>query len=215
MNVHGIQEICVGYLWVILALTVHEWGHAYAADRFGDSTPRIEGRLTLNPLAHVSIIGTVLAPLVILFLSPKFIIMGWGRPVAINVNNFKYRKLGDFFCSMAGPSMNFLFGILIFLLGFAIEKYAGSFSFRHLCVVGSFVNVSLGIFNLLPIPPLDGAHVLKIIAGMKEETFAALSTAGGFLLIILINLRIFRYCFSQACNFIFRQLSLVCESFFS
>ncbi|MDR1435264.1 MAG: site-2 protease family protein [Puniceicoccales bacterium] len=205
MSIRSVQEICVGYLWIILALTVHEWGHAYVADRFGDATPRIEGRLTLNPLAHISIIGTVIVPLAILFLSPKFIIMGWGLPVAINANNFKYRKLGDFFCSMAGPFMNFLLGMLILLLGFAIRKYVGSTSFWHLCVRGSLINISLGIFNLLPIPPLDGAHVLKIIAGMKEEIFAALSTLGNFLLIVLINFQIFRYCFARVCNFIFAQ----------
>ncbi|MDR0740806.1 MAG: site-2 protease family protein [Puniceicoccales bacterium] len=200
MEVQDLKAFFVCYLWFLLAITIHEWGHAWIASRLGDDTPRIEGRVTLNPLAHISFWGTFVIPLV-MFLSPsKIALLGWGRPVTINSDNFKYKKLGDVLCSLAGPLLNFILGLCVLLLGFAVKDKHQSLS--HLCLIGTKINVSLGLFNLIPIPPLDGAHILKIIIMMKEGMFVLFSEVGSFLLLILINVPLFKHYFSEASHFL-------------
>ncbi|MDR1366532.1 MAG: site-2 protease family protein [Puniceicoccales bacterium] len=197
MSIQDLERVFIYYLWFLLALTIHEWGHAWIAGRLGDDTPRIEGRVTLNPLAHISFLGTVIIPLFILLCSPGFVIVGWGKPVVINSNNFKYRRLGDMLCSFMGPFLNLVFSFLVLLLGtLVLEKNNSSLS--HLCSIGATINVSFGLFNLIPIPPLDGANVLKSIVGMKEATFIACSQWGFIILLLLINSPIFAHYFSEA-----------------
>jgi Zn-dependent protease len=205
MDVHALQIGLIHYLWFLLALTVHEWGHAYTAYHLGDNTPSIKERMTLNPLAHMSLIGTVLIPLAIIFFRPKISVLGWGLPVIINVNNFKHPKIGDIICSLAGVFMNFSIGLLAVLLRFAFEKYNASM--WDLLLIGASVNISLGLLNLIPIPPLDGSHLLKIVTKMREETYMALSQIGIFVLLILINLPIFNYYFSIMHHFIMHRFS--------
>jgi Zn-dependent protease len=200
MEVQDLKGFFVCYLWFLLAITIHEWGHAWVASRLGDDTPRIEGRVTLNPLAHISFLGTFVIPLIMFLFPSKIALLGWGRPVTINSDNFRYKKLGDVLCSLAGPFLNFVLGLLVLLLGFAIKDKHPSLG--HLCVIGTGVNISFGLFNLMPIPPLDGAHILKIIIRMKEETFALFSEIGSFLLLIFINLPIFDHYFSEASHFL-------------
>ncbi|MDR1906836.1 MAG: site-2 protease family protein [Puniceicoccales bacterium] len=213
MRVQVLQGIFIHYLWFLLALTVHEWGHAWVADRLGDATPRLTGRVTLNPLAHVSFLGTIIIPLAVFLFSPGFALIGWGCPVVINSDNFKHKKWGDILCSLAGPLLNLILGLLVLLLGFAIENSNRSLS--HLCVVGAMVNVSLGLFNLIPIPPLDGAHVLKAVVGIRKEIFVEFSKKGGFVLLILINLSIFRYYFTMANRFLFDLYWQFCKFLFA
>ncbi|MDR3317566.1 MAG: site-2 protease family protein [Puniceicoccales bacterium] len=193
MDRHILQIAFIYYLWFLLGITIHEWGHAWSAHRLGDHTPETEGRLTLNPLAHISFIGTILVPLIVICFSPGFKIIGWGRPVNINVDNFRNRRLGDIICSLTGPLCNFILALLVMLIGFAIGRHNPSL--EKLCIVGASVNVSLGLFNLIPIPPLDGSHILKIILGMREETYVIFSQVGIFILIIFINLLFFNHCF--------------------
>lgn len=147
---------------VLIAITFHEFAHAYVATKLGDDTPSLEGRLNLNPLSHIDPIGFVLL---------LFVGFGWGKPVAINPRNFtrKYsQEAGEAIVSAAGPIMNFILAIVLMVIYCALYKFAGSFVLSgvggiitvmiHYAII---MNLGLGIFNLIPLPPLDGSKVLR------------------------------------------------------
>jgi len=127
---------------LIVAITVHEFSHAWAADRLGDPTPRSRGRLTLNPLAHLDPIGTIM-----LFIAH----FGWGKPVPIDPFNLRHPKRDYLYIALAGPASNILLAILVTL----VAKLFFIPLFYYLIVI----NISLAIFNLLPFHPLDGSHI--------------------------------------------------------
>lgn len=139
---------------LIIAMVIHEYAHARVAVAMGDFTPRLAGRLTLNPAKHIDPIG-----LVCLFL----VHFGWAKPVMINPNNFKDPKWGDIKVSVAGPLANFVTAFLASLIFAALVSNFGQpsqgmvYVFSYLIII----NINFGIFNLLPIPPLDGSHILK------------------------------------------------------
>lgn len=184
------------FLILIGSLSVHEWAHAFAADRLGDPTPRSQGRLTLNPLSHIDFLGTVIIPLTMILLAPGFAILGWGRPVMIDARNFKRPVFGDIVTALAGPFSNILLAALVAVVfgawaGFShdvqmSEKVAG----LGLNII--YLNGILAVFNLLPVPPLDGSHVLKHVLRMSELTFLRYAQWGTLILIVLINLRPFQ-----------------------
>ena len=163
----GRQEI-LGILLtlpgVLLAMTVHEYSHAKMADHFGDTTARRQGRLTLNPLAHIDPIGIILL---------IFAHIGWGKPVEVNYNNLttnKSRGYCEAMISLAGPLSNFILAIILTLIYYALGIFAipfistsiGSILFT---IIGSAitVNIGLGVFNLIPLPPLDGEKIFRNI----------------------------------------------------
>lgn len=146
---------------VLLAITFHEFAHAYIATKLGDDTPINQGRLNLNPFSHIDPIGFVLL---------LFVGFGWGKPVAINPRNFnrKYSQTaGEAIVAVAGPAMNFILAIVFTLIYCALYKFAYGFI---ITTVGSILfsmiqyaivmNIGLGIFNLIPLPPLDGSKIL-------------------------------------------------------
>lgn len=146
---------------VIIAICFHEYAHAYAADKLGDDTPRMQGRLTLNPLKHLDPIGFVL----LLFAG-----FGWGKPVEINPRNFNRdisMDKGEMIVSFAGPLMNFILAIIsAFILGassaYAAEFLIGTTTGQIIFVLLQelvIINIGLGIFNLIPLPPLDGSKI--------------------------------------------------------
>jgi len=130
---------------LIIALTVHEWAHARVADHFGDPTPRMEGRVTLNPLAHLEPLG------VLFFILAGF---GWGKPVMINPNNFSSR-LHELWVALAGPASNIVLAFLGLLLLQVIPE-----ANQAALIIWVSINISLAAFNLIPIPPLDGSYVV-------------------------------------------------------
>ncbi len=177
----------------ISALSVHEWAHAFTAKRFGDRTAELQGRLTLNPIAHIDPVGTIALPLVGGILGLPLI--GWAKPVPINPRNFKGSfKYANMCVAFAGPLVNIimcLVSAIIFVcyLRFGTEVIPeGSFFHPLTKLVGDFgmINAILAIFNLLPIPPLDGAAVmggmLPAAWGEKYEEFVA---PYGFIILIL------------------------------
>lgn len=148
---------------VLIAITFHEFAHGFAADKLGDDTPRRQGRLNLNPLSHLDPVGTVML---------IFAGFGWGKPVEINSRNFNRNvkmSVGEAIVAAAGPLMNFILAIVFGIIYAVVWKFTPSFIATH---VGSIVvillrscilvNIGLGIFNLIPLPPLDGS---KIIGG--------------------------------------------------
>ncbi|MDR0417873.1 MAG: site-2 protease family protein [Puniceicoccales bacterium] len=210
MSIRNLEEAFICYLWFLLALAIHEWGHAWIAERLGDDRPRIDGRVTLNPLAHISLVGTVIIPLLGFLCSPDFAMIGWGRPVVVNSDNFKNKRLGDILCTFAGPFLNLVFSFLVSLLSFFLFK-KGNQSLSYLCSIGVMTNASLGLFNLIPIPPLDGANILKSIIGMKETTFIVFSKWGFIILLFLINSSVFTHYFSEANYFLLNFYWKLCH----
>lgn len=145
----------------ILSLAIHEFAHAASAYKLGDSTAKNLGRLTLNPVKHLDIIGSVVMPLMA-FANGGFLI-GWAKPVPVDMRNFKYPLMDDAIVSFMGPFSNFLlalaFIVTIYLFSPDFVIY-GETTFYGVMVMAAYLNVFLFIFNLLPIPPLDGSFIL-------------------------------------------------------
>lgn len=143
------------YLVIVFSAVFHEYAHAWVANYLGDSTAKYAGRLTLNPLKHVDLIGTVILPLMLLFFAGGFI--GWAKPVPYNPYNLKDQKYGTAKVAMAGPAANLLIA-LVFGLFIRFAPLAGSLHIAFSWIL--FVNIFLALFNLIPIPPLDGSKLL-------------------------------------------------------
>jgi Zn-dependent protease len=144
----------------LISLSVHEFAHALSASKFGDDTAKCLGRLTLNPFKHADLIGTYLMPLV--SLTTGIALIGWAKPVPVNMSKFKNPLRDDAIVSFAGPFSNFILSFLFFILFLIFARFvSGDKHFiLNLCWYGVFLNVFLFFFNLLPIPPLDGSHIL-------------------------------------------------------
>ena len=149
-----LQEMLLGIPGLVIAMTFHEYAHARAAVSLGDFTPRLMGRLTLNPTAHIDPIG-----LLMLFL----VRFGWAKPVMINPSNFRQPKRDDILVSHAGPMMNLFLGFVAFYVMLLINAHRLDVSqITYTIIQMIFVyNVNFAIFNMLPIPPLDGSHILR------------------------------------------------------
>jgi Zn-dependent protease len=143
---------------LLLAITVHEFSHAWVANYLGDSTPKRAGRVTLNPLAHLDPLGTIMLLLV------RF---GWGKPVPINPNNFKNPRLGSALTAVAGPVSNFLLASLLAFI-YTVAGLSGS-TFGTFIVLTIYMNLVLMVFNLLPIPPLDGSKFFALFFPALES----------------------------------------------
>jgi Zn-dependent protease len=158
------------YLVLLIGLSVHEWAHGYVADKRRDPTPAVFGRLTLNPLAHIDPIGTVAIPLLMILLMPSFVIFGWAKAVPINPKHFRHRRYCELIVSLAGPFSNLILAIFLAIIGACLAKNFGG-NVGSLFATATWLNYTLFIFNLIPIPPLDGARSLKVLLEISEELF--------------------------------------------
>lgn len=170
MGVGGWISLLLTLPAVIMAITFHEYAHAYAADRLGDTTPRAQGRLTLNPTSHLDFFGFILM---------MFTHIGWGKPVQINPNNFTSNKSRGFcetMVSLAGPLMNFVLAIIATVIFYALNIWATAFLRTNVgYIIEMFlqvlimVNIGLGTFNLIPLPPLDGEKIFRHLLPYKVQ----------------------------------------------
>jgi Zn-dependent protease len=176
---------------VLLAITVHEFSHGYVAYKLGDPTAKMMGRLTLNPLAHIELFGTVILPIMLVLIKSPFMI-AWAKPVPINPMNFKrpYRDMA--LSSLAGPASNFVMCIIFLLLYKAAVQPDASILgnnqelFAKMSRAGFYINFALFAFNLLPIPPLDGSKVLMGFLPAEFRRMIEKIEPYGFMIIMLL-----------------------------
>jgi Zn-dependent protease len=201
-----------GIAVLIFSVIIHEVAHGWAANSLGDPTAKHAGRLTLNPIRHIDPIGTLLIPGILIFSGSSFL-FGWAKPVPYNPYNLRNQRWGEAFVAIAGVGTNFLLAILFAL----ITRYAngiGAETFADLASVIVLVNLSLGIFNLIPIPPFDGYTFLRSILPARRATafreFEERVAGGGFLTLIVFFF-VFSYFlarpFSALVLYIFRALT--------
>ena len=170
---------------MLISLTLHEWGHAYAAYRCGDPTARNLGRMTLNPIAHIDPIG---------FLSLLLLGFGWAKPVPVNSRNFKNYKVGEAVVSLAGVTMNFLLVLLASVVLIVVYRYSpagrSNTALNSILLYMLSLNVTLMVFNLIPIYPLDGYHIIELLFArvLPTKVFVFLHRYGNWLLIALLVL---------------------------
>ncbi len=188
---------------LVLSVIIHEVSHGWVAYSLGDITAKREGRLTLNPLKHLDPLGSILIPLFLVLSNSPFIV-GWAKPVPVNPYNFRDQKWGELKVSLAGPASN-LFVALIFGLLLRIPQLPSSFI--DFFAIISIYNLVLAIFNLIPIPPLDGSWILFSFIPDKYSSFKNfLGQYGIFFLIFLLFFSGLNWVFSLA-SYIFGLLS--------
>jgi Zn-dependent protease len=174
-------------LSLLVAITVHEFAHALAADKLGDPTPRLQGRLTLNPIAHLDPFGTFL-PLFLILMGSRFI-FGWGKPVQFDPFNLENPRRDAAIISLAGPLSNItLASLLSIVLRFSIIPFSPLAPLINLIPSLIIINVILAVFNLIPIHPLDGGKILVGLLPPKEarEVDIFMQRYGMFLLLLVI-----------------------------
>ncbi len=184
-----IQRIVVWILPVIFAITVHEVAHGWVAKIKGDKTASMLGRLTLNPVKHVDIVGTIIIPGLLLISGTGFI-FGWAKPVPVDPRNFKNPKKDMALVALAGPVANILMAIawaLIARLGVTVEIEAISLPLIYTGIAGISINLVLAIINLIPIPPLDGSRIVSgVLPNKLAWQYNKLERYGFIALLILL-----------------------------
>ena len=176
-----LLQIVAGLPGLVIAMVVHEYAHALVAVKMGDPTPRFAGRLSLNPMNHIDPIG-----LLCMFL----VHFGWAKPVSINPYNFRNPRMGDILVSLAGPFANFVTAFIAMAMLFALFAGTNGAMSNGAQQVFSLIilyNINFGIFNLIPVPPLDGSHVLKeLLPGELAYKLAGLERYSFLILLVFL-----------------------------
>ncbi len=182
---HMIQTIVTYALPVLFAITVHEAAHGYAARHFGDNTAYMLGRITLNPLKHIDPMGTILMPLLLYFATSGTFLFGYAKPVPVRFGNLRNPKRDMIWVALAGPGANFiqafLWGALLFVLrgGGVTEPF-----FIKMAQGGVLVNVVMFVFNLFPLPPLDGGRILVGLLPYRQAVLVSRVEPWGFFIVM-------------------------------
>lgn len=189
--------VYIGGLW--LSICVHEWGHAYVADRLGDPLPRAQGRVTLNPLAHMDPLGTVLLPIVAFIMSatnPEIgsRILGWGKPVQVSLSARSLTRrwpvrVSHMMISAAGPAMNMVFAMFISALYVGLVKVGSEGALKAATIAQGLIGMNFGLafFNLLPLPPLDGGSLaINLLPRKLGSVGEAIERYGSIVLFMLL-----------------------------
>ncbi len=229
-----MRDIDIGFviIWFVVflfSLSFHEASHAWTSEKFGDDTGRHQGRITLNPIAHIDPIGTILFPLIMMFTSVP--LLGWAKPVQTNPLLWRDKTRANISVSAAGPISNFILMTLTFIV-MKVLILAGVLTFNRQYriypydVIGAsagqpafvqplalflgvmlMLNLALGIFNLIPIPPLDGSHVFEeLLPYQMQQAYAQIRPYGFLLLIGLIYIGALGYIFQPISIFILKLL---------
>ncbi|MEN3038853.1 MAG: site-2 protease family protein [Candidatus Kryptonium sp.] len=189
---------------LLFSVVVHEVMHGYVALKCGDPTAKYAGRLTLNPIPHIDLFGSILVPLFSLLIAGR-VFIAWAKPVPVNPLNFRNYKKDSILVSAVGPISNLFLALccaFVVILLLKLERFFGSFnsefiSFAYEFLVkmfygGIYLNIVLGVFNLIPVPPLDGSHVLaSILPDRIGESYRQIGFLGIFIVIFLMRVPVF------------------------
>ena len=203
LTFESIRTIILQVIAIFLVIVLHEVAHGYVAYRLGDPTAKQQGRLTLNPLAHVDPVGTILIPIALIVLGlPAF---GWAKPVPVNPRHFRNPLRGMMFVALAGPTTNFILagvgiGIVRLLVNLVpmpllMESTAGALLVQSLLlfmVMFGIYNVVIGVYNLIPVPPLDGSRILLYFLPARAKQVWIRLERYGLILILLVFLLVGR-----------------------
>lgn len=184
-----IISFAISFALLLIAMTVHEFAHGAVAYKLGDSTARLSGRLTLNPLAHIDPFWTILLPLVLFLSTAGHFVFGAAKPVPVNYWSLKNPKRDMVWIGLAGPFANFILAFIIAgILRFIPTQGVSAYLFFNLLTI----NVVLAIFNLIPIPPLDGSKILTgLLPADLSEQYVKLERYGFIILFVFIWLGLF------------------------
>ncbi len=188
MELSPIQYFTISIIPVLLAITVHEAAHGYAAKHFGDKTAYFLGRITLNPIKHIDPVGTVVIPGMLLLLSAPFL-FGWAKPVPVNFSNLNNPKKDMMWVALAGPASNLVMAIIWAIILGLFKSSGASYALFiiGMAQVGIMINLVLMLLNLLPIPPLDGGRMaVSLLPSPWSYKLASIERYGMFILIFLI-----------------------------
>jgi Zn-dependent protease len=184
---HLIQTVLIYALPVLFAITLHEAAHGYVARHFGDNTAWMLGRVTLNPIPHIDPIGTVLMPLMLYFATGGAFLFGYAKPVPVNFGHLRNPKRDMVWVALAGPGSNFVqalfWGVLLYLLvGLGLQERF----FIEMCKAGMLVNVVMFVFNLFPLPPLDGGRILVGLLPWRQAALLSRLEPYGFFIVMAL-----------------------------
>ena len=184
-----IQTIAIYAMPVIFAITVHEAAHGYVARYFGDNTAWVLGRVTLNPVKHIDLVGTILMPVLLYVATAGTFLFGYAKPVPVNFGNLRRPKQHMIWVALAGPGANFLqallWGVLLYLANGAgvTERFV-----LEMCRAGMLVNVVMFVFNLFPLPPLDGGRILVGLLPWRQAQLVSRVEPWGFFIVMALVL---------------------------
>jgi len=194
---------------LIFSVVIHEVAHGFTALRFGDETAKYAGRLTLNPIKHIDMFGSIILPLILIIL-PGNLILGWAKPVPYNPYNLRNRKWGEFWVALAGPLSNIIIGAVFIVLIRVTPVIGLSPVFVTLAFVVVLINFVLAFFNLIPIPPLDGSKILfSLLPFEQQNRFAHFLSRWGLILVVIFIIFLWTPLFSLLLKVLFLLTGIV------
>jgi Zn-dependent protease len=211
---------------LLFSVIIHEIAHGWVALRLGDPTAKMMGRLTLNPVPHIDLIGSIIIPLFSLFAAGS-VFIAWAKPVPVDPRNFSHYRRDDLLVSIAGPVSNILMALLCSILvillaaanksvdamGTPLAEGVVMFLLR-MFYGGVYLNIVLAVFNLIPVPPLDGSHVLaSLLPGKAAAVYARVGFAGIFLILILMRVPAFSDSFQGVIRGVFQPFRMLIDYF--
>jgi Zn-dependent protease len=185
-----IEKIVI-IAFLVESIVLHEMAHGFVALLFGDHTAERQGRITLNPIPHIDPVWTIAIPVVAFFISSGTFVIGGAKPVPVNPSNYRRPVLGDICVSAAGITVNFLIAVIMILLLNIVHTVSGNLTGSAIAAVFlrvALLNIVLAMFNLIPIPPLDGSHLFKYLLplGLRGPYEKLGRSGAGFIILILV-----------------------------
>ena len=182
-----IQTIAIYAIPVLFAITVHEAAHGYAARYFGDPTAYLQGRITLNPIKHIDLVGTILVPLGLYFATAGAFMFGYAKPVPVDFGSLRHPKKDMVWVALAGPAVNLAqalaWALMLYLM---VGAGVGERFWLEMCKAGVLVNVVMFVFNLFPLPPMDGGRILVGLLPWRQAIMVSRIEPYGFFIVLAL-----------------------------